>query len=199
MIRAARESWGLLRAGLNNILGYLLITVTIGSMIGFAIQTVRLSGLQITLPLVGTLGPEGCESRVKRLAIELEDLKFALGQSETMHTMEKERREAANEQLRREIDHTRKAEEALQLALARSFIARGGVQPKGSGDPDPRAPSASEGGGSGSAERSDRLSQLDGVRLVSVLPRDVEICTINTTRLQAGQRWAIGIESLTQE
>jgi len=50
------------------------------------------------------------------------------------------------------------------------------------------APASAEGGGSSSANRPSGEADL-----VAVTAADVEICTTNTTRLQAAHDWALGL------
>jgi hypothetical protein len=90
------ESWKDLVAGLNNLLGCFLITLLAGSLIGFAVQTARLEGFQISFPVIGEIESEGCLVKTKRLAIELEDLEFAFKESELERIIETEGRQAAN-------------------------------------------------------------------------------------------------------
>jgi len=57
------------------------------------------------------------------------------------------------------------------------------------GSPSP-APAGTEGGSAGSADRPSGEADL-----VAVTAADVEICTTNTTRLQAAHDWALGLQT----
>ncbi len=105
-------------------------------------------------------------------------------------------------ELKETTDEARAEIERTNLERARAFAARGGVQPqcdRGGARPPVAAPAdrGAEGGdGSGAVPE---LDDLQGGSLVTVTARDVEVCTVNTSRLLAAQPWGVQLEARNRE
>lgn len=156
------------------------------SLAANAMLLVALYGLQIDLPLIGKVGPEG--------VIAQRDAARA-----TITELRAQRDAAIRESLRiaaQNVQATRKADADVtrnlreERAGADAFIARGGVRPCPA-----RANPAAQGGNPAVDAGTGALPQLDDVPLVTVLPEDVRICTENTVKAQAWREWALTIEA----
>jgi hypothetical protein len=153
-----------------------------------AVQTVRIDGLQVKLPLIGLVGPKGLIAENARLVAANKEF---LAQRNAARA-ESERITKAN------IAATEKADENVtenltqERAGADAFIARGGVRKCPAPRADTPAPSqgAAVDAGSGALPVMDDLPEV-----VTVLPEDVHICTENTVKARAWQKWGLTIEA----
>jgi hypothetical protein len=176
MLRTTRD-WVLAHA-LTAILAAIAVT-------GFLVQTVRIDGFRVSLPLIGAVGPLGLKAdndALRAAVAQLEDEKAAAArlkaQTEAANTRATEK---ANTNVERNLEKER--------AGADAFIARGGVRPCAA-----RA-FPSEDRGTIFDEGADTLPELDDVPVVTVLPEDVRICTENTIKARAWREWGLTIEA----
>lgn len=152
-----------------------------------AVQTVRIDGLRIDLPLIGSIGPRG-------LIAENADLVAAnkefLAQRNAARA-ESARIAKANIAATEKANADEKAELETALPAAERFIAAGGVRRC----PAARADTAARDQGPGINAGAGALPVMDDVPVVTVLPDDVLICTENTVRARAWQAWGLSIEA----
>ena len=90
----------------------------------------------------------------------------------------------------KETDHAHESILAKARADAARYIAAHrlrGQAPQGAASP---ALASAESGGAQSADRSSGAAEL-----VAVNAGDIDVCTINTARLEAAHDWAIGLET----
>lgn len=152
-----------------------------------AVQTVRIDGLQISLPLIGSIGPRGLiaenadlvaankEFRAQRDAARAESARIA----------------KANIAATEKANADEKAELDTALPAAERFIAAGGVRRC----PAPRTDTPASGASAGYDAGAGEVPQLDDVPVVTVLPDDVLICTDNTVKARTWQKWGLSIEA----
>lgn len=160
---------------------------------GLTVQTVRLDGFRVDPPLLPAFGPEGWIAKAKRLEAQNLAILAAQDKAEELHLLEVARKEGEYQQKAQETDRVQAQLQDAQLALARRFIAAGGVRPQANrgGAVSPAANTESSGAGDG--DRAGGVPLVDGLQLVSVYARDVEVCTINTSRLRAAQQWGVDL------
>jgi hypothetical protein len=148
---------------------------------------IALYGLQIKLPLIGWVGPDG-------VIAERDEARA------TVTTMLAERKAAidngariavANTAATEKADTDEKAQMEIDRPAAERFIAAGGVRRC----PSPRADAAASDQGAGLDEGEGALPVMDDVQLVTVLPEDVRICTENTRNARIWQQWGLTIEA----
>ena len=170
--------------------------------IGFAVQTIRIDGLQVDLPFVGSIGPAGLKAELEAAEKTISDVERAeeLARKEAVAARDSEA--LALKELKEIADEARDQIERSNLERARAFAARGGVRPEAyRGQPGaPVAPTPSGGaeGGDGAGE----VPEMDDLRaedLVTITFSDLEICTINTSRLLAAQPWGLELEARNTE
>ncbi len=163
--------------------------------VGFIVQTVRLDGLQIDAPFVGRVGPEGWIETAKRFETANKFLRDAQEAAIEMHMKETARIEGDYLVKAKEADDANQKLQDAQLALARKFIANGGVRrERNPGSAGQTAPPA-EGGSPESSDGPSDVSLVDGLpEIVNVYATDVEICTVNTSRLLEAQKWGVGLQ-----
>jgi hypothetical protein len=146
---------------------------------------IALYGLQIKLPLIGWVGPEGViaqrdEARAK-VAAMISERKAAIAESERIAR--------ANADATEKADSDVTANLAQERAGADAFIAAGGVR---------RCPAARDNApAAGQSPAVDAgagaVPVVDDVPVVAVLPEDVLICTENTVKARAWQDWGLSI------
>lgn len=171
----------------------IIILASLAALLGVVavVQTIRLDGLQIDAPVVGTFGPEGWIAKAERLEADNFAILAAQQEAEDMHMFEIARIEIARRRKAEEADDARKKLQDTQLALARRFIAAGGVRRKADPDRAPQTPPTTGDGGAGDLEGTGGVPVLDGVLVTAA---DIEICTINTSRLIAARDWALALQ-----
>jgi hypothetical protein len=159
-----------------------------------AVQTVRLDGFQIRAPLIGTVGPQGWIAKAQKAERERAEFVRLQLEAEARYLAEIAELSRKSEQLAKEVDRAEEQFRASQLELARRFIAAGGV--RGQTNRDIAAPDPTGGDGAGLGEGGGRVPVVDGMlATVMVYASDVEICTINTSRLMAAREWGLELES----
>lgn len=152
-----------------------------------AVQTVRIDGLQISLPLIGSIGPKGLiaerdEARAKAAKL-LRQRDAAIANSKRVA--------AANATATEKANADEKAELEIARPAAERFIAAGGVRRC----PTARADTAPAREGAGIDAGAGALPVMDDVPVVTVLPDDVRICTENTVKARKWQQWGLSIEA----
>lgn len=155
-----------------------------------AVQTVRIDGFRIDLPLLPAFGPKG-------LIAERDDL--AAANAELLAQRNAARAESARiakanafATEKANTDEERYAE--IDRADAERFIAANRVRRC----PAARADTTAPGDGSERAAAGSDLPLLDDQLpegIVSVPEGDIRICTENTRRLILGREWALTIEA----
>ena len=152
-----------------------------------AVQTIRIDGLRIDLPLIGSIGPRG-------LIAENADLVAAnkefLAQRNAARA-ESARIAKANSAATEKANTDEKAELETALPAAERFIAAGGVRRC----PTPGTDTATRDQGPGVDAGAGALPVMDDVSVVTVLPEDVRICTETTAKARAWQQWGLSIEA----
>lgn len=152
-----------------------------------AVQTIRIDGLRIDLPIIGEFGPKG-------LIAENADLRAAnkefLAQRNAARA-ESARIARANTAATEKADTDVTQDLAQERAGADAFIARGGVRRC----PTPRAYPAPSGEGAGIDAGTGSVPVMDDLPVVTVLPDDVRICTENTVKARAWRDWGLTIEA----
>lgn len=154
---------------------------------GFVVQTIRIEGLRVDLPLLPAFGPKGFKAEIADLETQLD-------------LMRAQRDAAARIKLQTEAANARATEKAntdvetnlqSQRDRADRFIAAGGVRPCPA-----RTTVPAEDRGAGVDAAAGALPVVDVVRpdVVTVLPEDVRICTENTVKARAWQAWGLEIE-----
>ena len=172
----------------------LIILASLAALFGVVavVQTVRLDGFQIDAPLVGEFGPEGWIAKAERLEADNLAIIAAQGEAEEMHLLELARIENERRRKAEEADDARKKLQDAQLVLARRFIAAGGVRPQADRNPTPQTAPGTQGGAAGRTDGEGGVPLVDGL-FVTVRAEDVEICTVNTSRLMAAHAWAVDL------
>ena len=162
-------------------------------------QTARLNGLQVDLPLIGKIGPEGWKPRAERLQRALDGVVVAQDAARQLAEEQKAREE---QELREEAQETDNAiEEGLreELARARAYAARFRVRlENNSGGSCPTIAAATD-QGPGNDEGASGAPKLDDPALVLVPERDVMICTKNTVLAEQWREWGLRLEARGQD
>lgn len=151
------------------------------------VQTIRIDGLRIDLPLLPPVGPKG-------LIAERDEARATV----TRMAAERKAAQAASDRIAtKNAGTTRKADEDVAQELAQergnadAFIARGGVRRC----PAPRADAPAPGDSAGIDAGAGAVPVVDDVPVVTVLPEDVRICTENTVKARAWREWGLAIEA----
>jgi hypothetical protein len=181
----------------------LIVAIFAALMTVFAgVQTVRIDGFRVDLPLLPAFGPKGLIAERDEARATVADLLKASRQARADAIAARNSEALALIELKETTDEARAEIERTNLERARAFAARGGLRAQcdGSGARPPVAAAAdrrAEGGdGSGAVPE---LDDLQGGSLVTVTARDVEVCTVNTSRLLAAQPWGLQIEARNRE
>lgn len=168
----------------------LLLTGALAALFfaGFVIQTIRIEGLRVSLPMIGTIGPKGLRAENAGLLADLDRMTArrdaALAASKRITAANAAATRKAN------ADETRNLE--TERAHVERFIAAGGVRRC----PAPRADAVAQGGSPGFDAGAGPLPELHDVQqLVTVEPEDVRICVENTVKAQAWRDWGLAIEA----
>lgn len=166
----------------------LIVAIFAALMTVFAgVQTVRIDGFRVDLPLLPAFGPKGLiaerdEARAK-VAKLLAERDAAIANSKRVA--------AANAAATEKANADEKAELEIEGPAAERFIAAGGVRRC----PTTRADAAPGRQGAGIDAGAGAVPVMDDVPVVTVLPEDVRICTENTVRARAWQQWGLSIEA----
>ena len=151
------------------------------------VQTVRIDGFTIDLPLLPAFGPKGLiaerDDALASNARLLAERKAAIANGARIA--------GANTAATEKADTDERAELEVELPAAERFIAAGGVRRC----PSARADTAASGQGPGLDAGEGALPIMDDVPVVTVLPEDVRICTENTAKARAWQQWGLSIEA----
>jgi hypothetical protein len=152
-----------------------------------AVQTVRISGFRIDLPLLPAFGPVGLKADNEALRVRIKALKAEKAAAARV----KAQTEAANTRATEKADTDVERNLVQERVGADAFIARGGVRPC------PGPARTAESNGSGIDAGAGALPVVDDVQpdVVTVLPEDVRICTENTVKAKAWQEWGLLIEA----
>lgn len=181
----------------------LLVAIWAGLMTaGFAVQTVRIDGFQIDPPFVKPIGPRGLKTELAEANKLIEEFKATQKRARADAIAARNSEALALIELKETTDEAREQIERTNLERARAFAAAGGVRPRSGGGAAGASPAPASGGGAQGGDGAGAVSDLDDLRdeaLVTVTARDVEICTINTSRLLAAQPWGIDLEARNRE
>lgn len=154
-------------------------------LVGFAIQTIRIDGFRINLPLIGAVGPVGLKADNDALRNRI----TALEAEKALAAIMKAQIEAANVRATEKANTDVERNLSQERAGADAFIARGGVRPC------PVTARAAEDRSPAVDADSSALPIVDDVPVVTVLPDDVRICTENTVKARAWQEWGLEVEA----
>ncbi len=150
------------------------------------VLVVALYGLQVHLPLVGKIGPEGViaerdEARATAKTM-IAERKAAQAESDRIARANTNATEKADADVTKNLTQER--------AGADAFIVRGGVRrcPAARADTPAAGQSSSVDAGAGAVPVVDDLPDV-----VTVLPEDVRVCTENTVKARAWQEWGLSI------
>lgn len=183
MIALREKIWAWIVTNALLIVGIFAALVTVFA----AVQTVRIDGLQIDLPFIGSIGPKGLLAENAELAAANKEF---LAQRDAARA-ESKRIAEANSAATEKANTDEKAELETELPAAERFIAAGGVRPC----PAPRTDAPAQGGSTGIDAGAGALPVMDDVPVVTVLPEDVRICTENTTKARKWRTWGLSIEA----
>lgn len=167
----------------------LLLTSIIAALmtVGFAVQSVRIDGFRVDLPLLPAFGPKGLVAENAELEAALNKMRAERDAAIANSARIADANTAATEK----ADTDEKAELEIERPSTERFIAAGGVRRC----PTARADAATPGQGPGLDAGAGALPVMDDVPVVSVLPEDVRICTENTVKARAWQQWGLSIEA----
>lgn len=157
------------------------------STAGLIVQTIRIYGFRIDLPLLPAIGPKGLLAENAILAAANREF---LAQRNAARA-ESDRIAKANTQDTEKADTYVTTNLAQERRGADAFIAAGGVRRCPAARTDPAAP----GQGPGIDAAGGALPIVDDVPVVTVLPEDVRICTENTVKARAWRDWGLAIEA----
>lgn len=184
------HAWAAVRAFFKPWVPFIL-GATFGLMaIGLAWQTVRIDGLQIDLPFIGAVGPQGliaerdaaldAERAAKR---SLAAFRAANVEATRKAKEARDTEQARLDKLTKEANDAIEKSRSVERDRAERFIAAGGVRQNRGGAGSERSVAASEVDGTGSGEAMREAPLLDDAEqmpTVAVTPDDVRICTTNT-------------------
>lgn len=152
-----------------------------------AVQTIRIDGLRVDLPLLPPIGPKGLKAENAQLVAD----NAALLKQRDAARAESLRIAALNVQATRKAEEHETADREIELPASERFIAAGGVRRCPAARTD--TPTSSD-----SAlidERGSALPIVDDVPVVTVLPEDIRICTENTVKARAWREWGLAIKA----
>lgn len=158
-------------------------------------------GLRIDLPVIGEVGPHGLIAQRDEARATVAKMAEASKQARKDAIAARNSEAIALIELKDVTDENREQIERTNLDRARAFAARGGLRAecdRGAGQAVATAADRSAEGG----HRAGAVSELDDLQagsLVTVTARDVEICTVNTSRLLAAQPWGVQVEARNRE
>lgn len=152
-----------------------------------AVQTIRIDGFRVDLPLLPPIGPKGLIAEKAELAAANKEF---LAQRNAARA-ESERIALANTQATEKADEDEIDARKTELPAAERFIAAGGVRRC----PTPRAYPTPAGEGAQDDVGSGSVPVVDDVPVVTVLPEDVRICTENTVKARAWREWGLALEA----
>ena len=150
-----------------------------------AIQTIRIEGLRIPLPLIGAVGPVGLKADNNALRTAVAKLEADKAIAARLKAQTEQANTRATEKANNDVTQNLRKERTG----ADAFIARGGVRPC------PRTTGPAQGGSAGVDAGTSALPVMDGVPVVTVLPEDVRICTENTVKARAWREWGLSVEA----
>ncbi len=171
--------------------------------VGFAVQTVRIDGLQVDLPFIGAVGPQGliAERDAAVTAQKAAEQSLADFRAANLEATRKAKEARDNEQAR--LDKlTKEANDAIEKSRsverdrAERFIAAGGVRQNRGSTGSERSVAASEVDSAGSGEAMREAPLLDDAEqmpTVAVTPDDVRICTTNTILAEELRALVLGV------
>ena len=178
--------------------------LTIGALALFAVQTVRIDGFQVRAPIIGTVGPQGWKPRALSAESDRAALIKAAQQNYEAQLAQKKAQERKYADLANPTDEAVAAAQS-ERERADRFIAAGGVRAE---VPACRvtaaAPARNQSAGISAPVRpAPVVDDASDVRdpepaTVSVLPRDVRICTDNTILAEQFREFILGLEAASQ-
>jgi hypothetical protein len=172
-------------------------------MAAAAVQTVRLDGLQLRLPLIGSIGPKGWIARAE--AAEARNAHLALMRELATKAAIEARRseEQALVLLAKETDNAINMERASEAGRTERFIAAGGLRDNARCAGGSAAASALHRAGDSPplhpAPQLDEPERLPAPEIVGVLAGDVRTCTENTLLAEGWRSLLLGLESRGQD
>jgi len=179
--------------------------VILGLVLICLVQTVRIEGLQVRLPLIGAVGPEGFRPKAERLERVLDGVKVAQEAAHKLAAEQKAREESELRELAKGTDDAIEQGLRDELARARDFIARNRVRDaqgraSGAAAPAPDRSAGHDGPAGQAPELDDAATGLDLLSdadrgLVVVPADDVLICTANTILAEEWRAWGLALEA----
>lgn len=182
----------------------MIALVFAGLMLAAAtVQTVRLDGLQLRLPLIGSIGPKGWIARAE--AAEAKNAQLAMMREAATKAAIDARRseEQALRLLAKETDNAINLQRAGEAGRTERFIAAGGLHDPARCPGGPAAPGPLHRAGDSAhlhpAPQLDDPERVPGSAIVGVRAGDVRICTENTLIAEGWRNLLLGLEARGQE
>lgn len=168
--------------------------------------TVQVHGLQLKLPLIGAIGPEGYKPKSERLAAELTEQADKYKKANEAALAKAKEQRARDErrfaQIAKEADDAKVQIAAVERDRTERFIDAGGVpdnrvcpsRPIASG-PDRNASGVEAVRAETELDDANRVPDRGRPEFVRVTPSDVRICTENTILAETGRKWGLELEA----
>jgi hypothetical protein len=151
-----------------------------------AVQTVRIEGFRIRIPLIGAVGPVGLKADNDALRAKVAKLEA----DKALAARLKAQTEKANNLATEKANNDEQAILSDNRKRTDAFIAAGGVR-----NACPRTTRPASDLGPADDAGGSALPVMDDVPVVTVLPEDVRICTENTAKAKAWREWGLQIEA----
>lgn len=181
----------------------LLLAVWASVMTLFAgVQTIRIDGFRIDPPFFGPIGPRGLIAERDEARALVKQMREASEKARADAIAARNSEALALIELKETTDEAREQIERKNLERARAFAAAGGVRPRSGGIAAGTSLAPTSCGSAQGGDGTCALPELDDLRdqsLVTVFASDVEICTVNTSRLLAAQPWGLELEARNRE
>ena len=197
-------AWAAVRAFFKPWVPFIL-GATFGLMaIGLAWQTVRIHGLQIDLPFIGAVGPQGLiAERDAALAAQkaaeqsLADFRAANVEATRKAKEARDNEQARLDKLTKEANDAIEKSRSVERDRAERFIAAGGVRQNRGSAGSGRSVAPGQGDSAGSGEgvhQAPELAPAEPMQIVGVTASDVRICTDNTVLAEQFRSFILDLE-----
>lgn len=189
----------------------IVAVVLVSAVASCTVQTVRLEGAQLRLPMIGQVGPRGWKPRALAAEAKIAGFEAAAIEAGRQAREAKQSEEDALKALAKEIDDVVEEDLRGELDRARAFIARNRVRAEAGRGAACPAPAPARDQGARNDARPGRAAELDdpakggsaspdaGEGLVPVPARDVMICTRNTILAERWREWGLALEKRGEE
>lgn len=158
------------------------------------VQTVRIEGAQLKLPLLGAIGPQGWKPRALEAEATIKRISEAQDEAERRARDAKASEEAALKELAKGNDDATVEKLQDELDRARAYAARNRVRPKTNQGAACGPVAASPDRSAGHDEPTSGAPELDETGYVAIPEEDVMICTRNTVLAEQWREWGLALE-----